>query len=443
MASASVTQRAEVDRCPGVLRPHRAADGALLRLRLPGGELKVSTLDIISRAAVRYADGALQLTSRANLQLRGVATDDRGAVHPGLVDEIVRAGLLPHPSHERVRNIVCSPLTGRRGGLSDLRQLLGELDDLLCATEQLAALPGPFLFVLDDGRGDVVSAGDLGVLATGTGTVQLVLGGLPVGPGMPLAGAADALITLAVRFLDLARGGRGRWHVRDLPGGAGDLLDLLPDLQGRPHPEPRLRTMSAPVGLGAIEQDDGRVLVSTLAPLGLLNGEQAAALVRAAGSGAGDLIVTPWLGVIVPDLPTVAAAVAIRDLAAVGLAVDDGTAWRGLTACAGAPRCTSGRGDTRALATRIATWCGRSATSARPAPPVHVVGCDRRCGSPSGAHVEVLATTGRAVVRGVAADHSEPARSTPGGVNAVDTAAVDAAAAAFRADLNAVEAGER
>jgi len=70
------------------------------------------------------------------------------------------------------------------------------------------------------------------------------------------------------------------------------------------------------------------------------------------------------------------------------------------------------------------------------------VGCDRRCGSPSGAHVEVLAAVGRAgdraVVRGVANDGCDPARSAPTAVRAVD-----AAAAAIRADLNAVEAGER
>jgi precorrin-3B synthase len=244
MTSASMTQRAEVDRCPGVLRPHRAADGALLRLRLPGGELGAPTLDIVSRAAARYADGAVQLTSRANLQLRGVATDDRGAVHPGLVDEIVRAGLLPHPRHERVRNILCSPLTGRRGGHADLRPLLRELDDRLCSTEQLAGLPGPFLFVLDDGRGDVMSkAGDLGVVATDTRTARLVLGGLPIGPATPIARAAEALIELALRFLDLAPGGPGRWHVRDLPGGGGD---LLPDAQGQPLAEPPLSARPAP-----------------------------------------------------------------------------------------------------------------------------------------------------------------------------------------------------
>jgi chorismate-pyruvate lyase len=69
---------------------------------------------------------------------------------------------------------------------------------------------------------------------------------------------------------------------------------------------------------------------------------------------------------------------------------------------------------------------------------VHVVGCDRRCGSPSGAHVEVLAAGDRVVVRGVAADGSEHALAAANSITAFD-----AAAAALRVDLNAAEAGER
>ena len=80
--------RAEVDRCPGVLRPHRAADGALLRLRVPGGWLPAQSLDVISAASAEFADGDVQLTSRANLQLRAVATDRAGAVSAALVGAV-------------------------------------------------------------------------------------------------------------------------------------------------------------------------------------------------------------------------------------------------------------------------------------------------------------------------------------------------------------------
>ena len=83
-----------------------------------------------------------------------------------LARRLADIGLLPSPSHERVRNIVASPLSGRVGGTSDVRSMIGRLDVAVCAELELADLPGRVLFALDDGRGDVASlAPDFGVLA--------------------------------------------------------------------------------------------------------------------------------------------------------------------------------------------------------------------------------------------------------------------------------------
>ena len=66
-----MTIRADADRCPGVLRPHQAVDGAVLRVRIPGGRIGAAKLRALSAASAECADGDVQLTSRANLQLRG------------------------------------------------------------------------------------------------------------------------------------------------------------------------------------------------------------------------------------------------------------------------------------------------------------------------------------------------------------------------------------
>ncbi|MET0862880.1 MAG: cobalamin biosynthesis protein CobG [Nakamurella sp.] len=386
MTSAPTTARAEADRCPGVLRPHRAADGALLRLRLPGGRVSAAALAALSAAAQRYADGDIQLTSRANLQLRGVATGASGAVAAGLVDDVVAAGFLPQPSHERIRNIVCSPLTGLLGGRSDLRGLTRLLDEKLCAAVDLANLPGPFLFVLDDGRRDVIGLkGDLGVCAVGAKAVRVRVGAFLVGPALPHDAAADALIDLAARFLPFTQetdGSRPVWHVRELPLGGRELLpsswevDLLPSKSGRP------------AQFGGLRQDNGLAVLSVLVPLGLLTGDQAAALVLAAEGGNGELIVTPWRSILVPGLPPSTAAGLVGQLSEVGLELTAEPSWRGITACTGAPRCAHGVGETRPLAAAIA---GRRAVAEVPgAGAVHVVGCERRCGSPNAEHIEVL-----------------------------------------------------
>jgi precorrin-3B synthase len=343
-------------------------------------------LERISAAAVRFADGEVQVTSRANVQLRGVAVDRNGAVAGALVDEVVAAGLLPRPSHERVRNIVCSPLTGLLGGLADLRGLTELLDEKFCAVDDLADLPGPFLFVLDDGRADVVGlGGDLGVCAADADEVRLRVGAFLVGPVLQRDVAAGALIELATRFLPFSRetaGTRPVWHVRELPLGGRELLP--PSWQVEPVPP--ASGQSTP--FGRLNQADGQALLSVLVPLGLLTAAQAAALVAAAQSGAGELIMTPWRGVLIPGLTPALVDELAGGLIEVGLELSTHSPWRGITACTGAPRCAHGLGETRPLAASIAEI--RRSTAQPANAPVHVVGCERRCGSPSGEHTEVL-----------------------------------------------------
>ncbi len=384
-APRAARDRAAVDHCPGVLRPHQAADGALLRLRVPGGWLPAASLDVVSAAAATFGDGDVQLTSRANLQLRAVTTEPSGAVAAALVDEVARAGLLPHPSHERVRNIVCSPLSGLSGGLADLRSLTRELDGKLCATADLAALPGPFLFALDDGRSDLDAlSADVRVRAVDRQSVQILVGDAAIGPVLPLERAADLIIELGRAFLH-AQQGAPVWHARELPQRG---LELFTQVAAGPATLVRRRRATPGGRLGRLTQDDGRAVLSALVPLGLLNRRQVAALDRAAALGSGQLVVTPWRGVLVPDLPFSEAGTAAQWLAAAGLELTDGSPWQGVTACTGAPRCAHGLGETRSLAGRIVQE--RLPGAANDLLPVHVVGCSRRCGSPSGPHVEAL-----------------------------------------------------
>jgi precorrin-3B synthase len=386
-----VTIRPDADRCPGVLRPHQAVDGAMLRVRIPGGRISAAALQRLSTASTDDADGDIHLTSRANLQLRGVRTTGDGAVGAGLVTELAGAGLLPHPTHERVRNIVCSPLTGLVGGRADLRALVGELDGALCAAPELARLPGPFLFALDDGRGDAgIARADLAVEAVDAGRGRIWVGGRP-GPLVPLLEAVPTMIELARRFVRVSAAGAPVWHVRELPAGG---TELLPGLVGAAGPVPS--GGPAPLGvLGQLLGQNGRgVLASVLAPLGRLIPEQVQVLAGAATRGSGTLIVTPWRGVLVPDLPVDSAADVLADLTGAGLVADDASPWRGVTACPGSPRCARGTGDTEVLARRVAV------ESARPsALPVHVVACPRACGRPATRHVLAVVDRLRVQIR--------------------------------------------
>ncbi|GAA1550978.1 precorrin-3B synthase [Actinomadura kijaniata] len=365
-ASSSASSRSGPDSCPGLLRIHRAADGGLARVRLPGGRVDRRGFAALADAAVELGNGGLELTSRGNVQVRGLAAGAERELSGRLRD----AGLLPSFTHERVRNIVASALSGRDGrGLADVRPLVAELDAGLCADPGLAELPGRVLFALDDGRGDVVALRpDVGLYAVAEDVFALVVGGRDSGVRVGAGDAAAAVLEVAREFLRVRE---GEWRVNELD----DPLRLVPGGAGAAAP-PRT---PAPPPLGVVAQRDGRSALSGLVPLGRLESAQLDAL-RAVD----ELIVTPWRTVVVPDLTDVSHSY--------GLVAADDSRWVGLTSCAGRPGCARSLTDVRADAAAARAACGSGL-------PVHWTGCDRGCGRPAGRHVAVVATPGGYEVR--------------------------------------------
>lgn len=276
-------ERTRSDLCPGVFRPWPADDGALVRLRIPGGRITRTTLLDLVGVAERNGDGKVHLTKRANLQLRGLPLAD-GALPRSVVEAIRVTGLLPHPDHELVRNVLVSPLTGLHGGRADLRPITDELDERVCATPSLAKLPGRFLFVLDDGRGDLVRRScDLGLVALSDDEVQLRIGSHHWGPVVPLSEAAARLTGLARAFQQVRGGGDdAAWHVDDLPS--------VPDTH---EADPRLPSSSGPPPFGELVPGLTHVPVEG----GVIDRKLVDAL------PAEDLVVTPWKSLVagVPD----------------------------------------------------------------------------------------------------------------------------------------------
>lgn len=373
------------DACPGALRLHAADDGFLARVRIPGGLLDGAAARLLADAADRLGDGHLDLTSRGNAQLRGLGESCGGE----LAELLGRAGLLPRSSHERVRNIVASPLAGLdRSGLTDVSAWVPELDRLLCADLGAVGLSGRFLFALDDGRGDVAGLdGDVTLLAGHAGALLWTAGAVE-GVRVAAADAPRAALIAAGYFLDAARdAGTRAWRVGELPPGHGLDVRVLRERLGAAGIPGRVEGVSLAAGgegpePGLVPGRGDGVALSVLAPLGRLSSGQWRLLAGLSGR----MRLTPWRGVVVPGLTERTARRALEELAAAGLVTAPDSPWRSVTACTGQPGCAKARADVRADA--------RALVARTPGPlPVHWSGCERRCGHPRGtAWVDLVAT---------------------------------------------------
>lgn len=332
--------RERPDACPGATQLHPAADGGLARIRIPGGTITKPQLQALADASAALGDGQLELTSRANVQIRAI----RPGAEAGLTARLHRAGLLPSATHERVRNIIASPL-------GDDQHLVDALDQALQAEPDLAELPGRFLVTVDDGRGDVSGfKADIGLQGN-----ALLLAGTDTG-----IRTTDPVATVVQAAQEFQRIRGEAWRLAEVPDGIPRVARTL----GTPAPD-RL-TIGPPVAppVGSTEN-----LTVAAVPLGRLTQDQARHLCEIAPW----VRITPWRSVVVPTT------------AETGLVTDPGSPWLGVTACAGRPGCAKSLADVRADAARwVVQRVGRV--------PVHWSGCARRCGKPAGRVVEMIAT---------------------------------------------------
>ncbi|TMR90730.1 precorrin-3B synthase [Nonomuraea basaltis] len=417
MSGADGSRRARPDACPGALQVHEAADGPLARIRLPGGAISADRLRELADCATDLGSGVIELTSRANVQVRGLRSP------AAFAERIAAAGLLPSAAHERVRNIVASPLGGRGpDGLLDTQPVVEALDRALCARPRLAGLPGRFLFAVDDGTGDMrgLGADVTFVPVTAAGRVsrgRLLLAGSDAGLTVPVDSAVQHLIAAAAAFLDerergLADSDRAAWRIGELKDGPARIaarlgtesgLDLLPAAAAQESQDPgapvresrdivpdasaresRDVVQVGPVlHAGRVGQRNGRVALEAVVPLGRLTAAQAHAIAHEAVP----VRFTPWRTVVLLDLSSAAADRAARVLEAAGLVTDPASPWVGVSACTGRPGCAKSLADVQEDARRwVATLDGPPAT------PVHWAGCERRCGLPRGQVVQMVAT---------------------------------------------------
>ena len=341
--------------CPGALRPMLSGDGFVVRVRPFGGRLEAPQISGLAELAERFGNGLIDVTSRANLQIRGVKEQSHGP----LLDGLARLALLdPDADIEARRNILVTPFWSNG---DETQSLAAELEEALA--DSGLALPTKFGFAVDDGRSRVLAgdSADIRIERDRSGRLLVRAEGARVGRSVARGQAVSTALALASWFIISggASGGRGRMAAH-----VASVAALPQSLRGETEPAPVMAAsrpghyqQGAMVGIAF-----GQMLHSTLHQF--------------AGCGHA-LRMTPWRMVLSEgkrEMPRGA-----------GLITEPHDPALRVIACSGAPRCREAHADTRALAAALAP---RIAPDTR----LHVSGCGKGCAHSGAAAVTLIAT---------------------------------------------------
>jgi len=133
----------------------------MLRLRIPNGYLDSDKMRVLAEIVQRYGDdGSADITTRQNIQLRGVRLEDI----PDIFRRLKAVGLTTVQSgFDNVRNLTGSPVAGiDPDELFDTRELLQKLQDAITnhgeGNSAFTNLPRKFNIAIEGGRDNSVHA---------------------------------------------------------------------------------------------------------------------------------------------------------------------------------------------------------------------------------------------------------------------------------------------
>ncbi|MTI03846.1 cobalamin biosynthesis protein CobG [Roseibium sp. RKSG952] len=337
--------------CPGAHRPMMSGDGLVVRVRPRLARLSAAQTLGLCELSERFGNGTIDLTNRANLQLRGVAEAD----HRSLLAKLTALDLLDaEPGIEVRRNILVSPLYQA----DDLTARLAH--ELIERLGELPALPAKFGFAIDTVPKRQL-AGDSADIRLELGEAGLILraDGCETGRSVTEGEAIDRLIDLAV------------WFSAHFTPETRRMARLISSRQ-----LPTQWLGDHPCAIGE-PLEPGTYLLGPVygAPFGQLPAKQLSDLIGKSGAVA--MRVTPWRMFLLED----GAAISAPDF------VTDGTDPLMTTdACPGAPLCPQAEVETRGIARELAQRVSGS---------LHVSGCTKGCARMGSADITLVGSAGR------------------------------------------------
>ena len=329
-----------------------SGDGLIVRVRPFYGRLSSEQAMGVSRLSKKYGNGVIDLSSRANLQIRGVKPES----HLVLLDELAVLNLLDETvESESRRNIIMSPFWCANDSnvhiYDELRHAL--------SLQNTPELPVKFGFAIDCGNRPVLKnvSADIRFERGVDGELICCADGAALGVSVTLDNAVDTAMKIAEWFLSTngAPKGRGRMakHLK---------TKLLPDKFQKIERQVVSKTQKpSPTDIGyMVAFKFGQIEAGTLADL----------------SNLGSLRMTPWRMILIeghfekPDIPSV---ITVPDHPLLSI-----------SACTGAPACPQAKSGTRDFALSLSSLISAKKN-------IHISGCTKGCAHPNVADVTLVA----------------------------------------------------
>jgi ferredoxin-nitrite reductase len=390
-----------------------AQESMMCRLRIPGGILKAYQALAIADAAVAHGGGYVDVTTRANLQIREIG----GAHMAPLLTDLHEAGIVPRGSGaDNIRNVTGNPTCGIDAHeFYDVLPLCRELHHHILHDRSLYGLPRKFNVAFDGGNSisALEDTNDIGLKAVKVdadrvaegGIVEagvyfrLALGGI-TGHG-DLAKDTGLLLKpsecipviaamIRVYVMNGDRGNRKRSRLKyvleswGVPKFLDETQKLLPfPLRRLPESECRLAPPVDKAGHLGIhpQRQPGLCYIGVDVPVGRLSADQLRGLASLAATfGTGILRLTVWQNLLISDIPEARLDEALRALGALGLTHEPDPIQAGLVACTGGEGCKFGMAPTKATALAITAHLKNTPAIRLDSPVnIHLTGCTHSC----------------------------------------------------------------
>ncbi len=374
----------------------------MARLRIPGGQMRTFQLREIAKVAAELTTGYVQITTRANLQIRLIEPKDA----PEVLRRIQSVGLHTRGAGaDNIRNLTANPTAGIDPvELIDTLPLCHEMAQIILNDRAFYDLPRKFNIAYDGGGliGTVEDTNDIGCKAVKVGEevfFRIALGGatghkaFARDVGVQVKPAEINKVVAAMVRVYIANGNRGdrkkarlkhlleTWtldqYLEETEKVLGSKLERVPlDPATFDH-----RSQDLPhshVGIYPQKQR-GLNYVGVAVPVGHISPKQMIRLAEIADLyGSGEVRLTVWQNFIIPNVPDTYVETVRKAVRKMGFDTEQSNLRSGFIACTGNAYCKFAQVSTKAHALELMDYLDKRLELDRPI-NIHLTGCPNSC----------------------------------------------------------------